>query len=167
IWHPEIHCIPSLRIFDWQIDYSEHCFRNLFRYLEIIKTRVDTGTNRRKMVINKTNFPNCLGAIDGKHIRIKMPPCSGSEYFNFKKYFSIILLAVVDADQCFTFVDVGHSGRNSDSNIFFELFFLSKRLENSLLAHEKNFSFHVPNNVIRRKRHTYAIYFCHRFHLEF
>lgn len=71
-----------------------------------------------KQFQDRTQFPNCLGAVDGKHIRLKMPPNSGSNYYNYKSYFSTVLMAVVDADYCFTFIDVGAYGKFSDSNIF-------------------------------------------------
>lgn len=65
----------------------------------------------------RTNFPNCVGAVDGKHIRLQKPSNSGSVFYNYKNYFSIVLLGVVDADYCFIAIDVGSYGANSDSNV--------------------------------------------------
>ncbi|XP_031353290.1 protein ANTAGONIST OF LIKE HETEROCHROMATIN PROTEIN 1-like [Photinus pyralis] len=53
------------------------------------------------------NFPNCLGAIDGKHIVIECPKNTESEFYNYKGTFSVVLLAVVDANYPFIFVDIG------------------------------------------------------------
>ncbi len=53
----------------------------------------------------KTNFPNCVGAVDGKHIRCIKPSGSGSKFFNYKSYFPIVLMAVADANLRFTAID--------------------------------------------------------------
>nr|XP_026499959.1 protein ALP1-like [Vanessa tameamea] len=66
----------------------------------------------------KWNFPGCIGAIDGKHINLRAPACSGSEFYNYKKTFSIVLLACVDDDYSFTYIDIGAKGRYSDGGVF-------------------------------------------------
>lgn len=49
---------------------------------------------------NRSNFPNCLCAVGGKH------------------FFSIGLMAVADANYKLIYVDVGSYGKDSDSTIF-------------------------------------------------
>jgi len=65
----------------------------------------------------RTQFVNCIGAVDGKHVRIKMPNGSGSLFYIYK-HLSILLLALVDANYCFIAVDVGAVGKSSDSIVF-------------------------------------------------
>lgn len=78
------------------------------------------------------NFPHCIGSIDGKHINITKPPGSGSYYFNYKKNFSIILMAIVNANYEFLMVDVGVNGRASDAGVFKQTKFYEKLESKSL-----------------------------------
>jgi len=42
------------------------------------------------------NMPNCLGAIDGELIHVQRPIRCGEQYFNYKRSFSVNMMAVVD-----------------------------------------------------------------------
>lgn len=64
------------------------------------------------------NFPRCCGALDGKHFPIKWPPNTGAEFYCYKNFYSIAMLALVDADYCFLYVDIGANGRAGDAAIF-------------------------------------------------
>ncbi|KAG0723260.1 Protein ALP1-like [Chionoecetes opilio] len=64
------------------------------------------------------NFPQCLGAIDGKHIHIQNPVLGGSQCFNYKRYFSTVLMAIADSTHRFVYVDVGAYGKEHDGSIF-------------------------------------------------
>lgn len=80
----------------------------------------------------KAFFPNCIGALDGKHIRLVQPPNSGSMYYNYKHFFSLVLMALCDANYCFIWIDVGAYGKDSDSGVFKETSLFKKLTENSL-----------------------------------
>lgn len=64
------------------------------------------------------NAYNTIGAMDGKHIHIKRPESSGSQYYNYKRFNSIILFALIDANYKFIYVDVGTNGRVGDAGIY-------------------------------------------------
>lgn len=82
---------------------------------------------------SRWDFPHCIGTIDGKHVEIQAPPNSGSNFFNYKKYYSTVLLGLVDSEYKFIAIDSGAYGKESDSSIFVESE-LGKRLSSYAMA---------------------------------
>ncbi|CAF2119842.1 unnamed protein product [Rotaria magnacalcarata] len=68
--------------------------------------------------LRKFGYPMCIGAVDGTHISIKPPLGLETDYFNYKKYHSVIMLAVVNADLGFTYINVGAPGRCNDASVY-------------------------------------------------
>jgi hypothetical protein len=82
------------------------------------KPTEDKWRKAEKVFRHRWNFPMCVGAIDGKHVRIRAPKRSGSLFYNYKNFFSVVLLAVVGPDYEFMLTDHGAYGSTSDSAIF-------------------------------------------------
>ena len=80
----------------------------------------------------RLHFPGCIGALDGKHIRIKAPANTASLFHNYKSFFSTVLLALVDANYRFIYVDIGEYGSNSDGSVFRASSFGQKYLTHKL-----------------------------------
>ena len=66
----------------------------------------------------RRNYPNALGAIDGKHVTIRKPSNAGSYYCNDKHTDLIILLAIAGPEYECLYADVGSNGRVNDSGCF-------------------------------------------------
>lgn len=105
-----------------------HCFKDICLKLPTTEEWLQIA----EQFNTRANFPNCVGAIDGKHVRVIKPRHSGSLNYNYKNYFSFVLLAVCDADFNFIYINVGGHGKDSDSSIFKDSLFYSKLMSNTL-----------------------------------
>ncbi|GBN27202.1 hypothetical protein AVEN_46589-1 [Araneus ventricosus] len=81
---------------------------------------------------NRWNFPHCLGAVDGKHVRITPPPRSGSYFWNYKQFNSIVLVACANSNYEFIWCEVGTNGRISDGGAIKNTIFYEKLVSGGL-----------------------------------
>ncbi|XP_057443774.1 uncharacterized protein LOC130735922 [Lotus japonicus] len=65
-------------------------------------------------------FKDCIGAIDGTHIRVCVPPQLQATYIGRKGYTTTNVMAACDFNMCFTFVWAGWEGSAHDAKIFME-----------------------------------------------
>ncbi|KAJ8873790.1 hypothetical protein PR048_024625 [Dryococelus australis] len=107
----------------------------IIHYLQVgsyVPATADEWKEIKDVFVSRWNFPNFWGAIDGKHMHIIRPCNSGSEFFNLKSTFSIILFSLVDGEYCFRYIDVGANGRAGDAAVFRESKLNNAMLNNSL-----------------------------------
>ncbi|XP_068212667.1 uncharacterized protein [Palaemon carinicauda] len=63
---------------------------------------------------SRWNYHNCVGAVDDKLIAMKKLPNAGFCYYNYKGFHSVVLMAMVDANYKFLYVDARAEGGASD-----------------------------------------------------
>ncbi|XP_066460207.1 uncharacterized protein [Eleutherodactylus coqui] len=64
-----------------------------------------------------TQFPNCVGSLGGKHIRVRVPLKEGSRIYTHKKYFSVVLLALADSRYHFVAVHTMANRCTTDAGV--------------------------------------------------
>ena len=91
---------------------KETC-RGLWNALSATFLKSPNSVNEWKQIANgmfsQLDFPNRIGALDGKNITIECPANSGADFYNYKKFYSIVLMAMCDARYRFTLVNIGNN----------------------------------------------------------
>ncbi|KAG0730177.1 Protein ALP1-like [Chionoecetes opilio] len=82
-----------------------------------VPTTQDEWRNVAAEFHRQWNYPNCLGACDGNFFLVAKPANSGSSFYDYKGHCSVILMALVDAQYKFLYVDVGTNGRVCDGGV--------------------------------------------------
>ena len=82
-------------------------------------------------------FPQAVGAIDGSHIPIIRPEESGSDYYNRKGYYSILVQGLVDHRGIFLDVNIGWPGKVHDARVFINSSLYKKGMNSSLFPNWK------------------------------
>ena len=99
----------------------ETCEAVIQEYINEVMRCRGTLEGWRKVCKNfsaRWDFHNTFGALDGKHVPICCPSNAGSVYFYYKRFHTIVLLALVYANYKILYLDVGASGNSSDGGIF-------------------------------------------------
>uniref|UniRef100_A0A915E0A5 DDE Tnp4 domain-containing protein n=1 Tax=Ditylenchus dipsaci TaxID=166011 RepID=A0A915E0A5_9BILA len=104
--------------------YNSPDERDLVRFLRITKPKFDQLYTKLQDQLD-AHCPTHLRPINGiirlaiflrcKSVSFNRPDNSGSIFYNYKKFYSIVLLAIADAESRFIAVDIGAAGRNSDA----------------------------------------------------
>ena len=60
--------------------------------------------------------PHACAALDGKYVACRKS--SGNIYYNYKHFYSIVLMGLLEADYKFLWIELGCHGHMSDEQIF-------------------------------------------------
>ena len=112
-WRTEHNTIGKF-VFEVSDAIIEEYAREVFRTL----TTTDGWLEIAKGFQERWNFPRACGALDGKHVAIWKPKQSDSIYYNYKGFFSIVILVLCDANYKAIWAHVGSPGSESDCGIY-------------------------------------------------
>ncbi|CAI9287724.1 unnamed protein product [Lactuca saligna] len=91
---------------------------------DIIKPDANYNDDVPEYILNNPRyypmFKDCIGAIDGTHVRASVPQNEEAKYIGRKGYATQNIMAVCDFNMCFTFVWAGWEGTAHDTRIFNE-----------------------------------------------
>ena len=88
----------------------EVCDAIVAKFKEELMTTPSTPNEWKEVATKfgrRWTFHHACGAIDGQHIAIHKPKNLGSQFYNYKGFFSIMLLGLVDADYKFLWAHIG------------------------------------------------------------
>lgn len=105
------------------VEVSQAIINNFWKTAvqDIFPTNVQQFTEKILDMDQLWQFPCTWGAIDGCHLPIQCPPGgqeARKEYHNFKNFYSIVMMAIIDAQDRFVWVSIGFPGNSHDSVIF-------------------------------------------------
>ena len=66
---------------------------------------------------SRWDLQNCIEALNGKHVNINIGN-AGSTFYSYKGHNSIVLMALIDTNSRFIYVDIGCNGRVSDVGVW-------------------------------------------------
>nr|KAJ0215989.1 hypothetical protein LSAT_V11C300139380 [Lactuca sativa] len=123
---------------------------------DIIKPDANYNDDVPKYILNKPQyypmFKDCIGDIDGIHVKASVPQKDEVKYIGRKGYATQNIMVVCDFNTCFTFVWAGWEGTAHDTRIFNEA--LQRPDLNSPYPTGTNIRYHLPDF---QRGHTTAI----------
>ena len=104
----QIHCTTIGRFVPLLCKTVYNCLKE--KYLKIPSTEKELNS-LTDVTFDCWQFPNTIGAADGKHNSLFHSNSNGSEYNNYKGFFSLVILALFNYNYKFIFIDIGSRGR--------------------------------------------------------
>ncbi|KAJ8897772.1 hypothetical protein PR048_003122, partial [Dryococelus australis] len=97
-------------------DTCEVIFKALRNYCKCPTTEKESE-NVAGECEHRWNFPNCIRAVDGKHVAITPPPRSESYFYHYKNFHSQVLLGIANTNYELLYSSFGINGRVSDGGL--------------------------------------------------
>lgn len=115
MYHSWLHRVIVGKIFHEVCKAIYHCLKN--EYLNILSTTEEWGRIAVESY-NGWHFLNVFATADGKYIALFHPRGRGSEFYNYKGFYSVVLLALVDYDYKFKYGDVVCQAHIVDGGVY-------------------------------------------------